>query len=104
MPILDSLSNIIQLGPASRYQSSSYPSQWDSKVPLLVRMIRTVHSDLWMFDEYPLTASAGKEYYAYTNSHGAVSVRVDGQLLGIKPDEFEIVQFAIVPSVQKQPL
>ena len=103
MPFYDEHDDIKDLGPAARYQSKYYPLTWNGKVPLLIRMTRTVHSDLWMIDEFPLVARAGQEYRAYTNSHGAISAWVDGQQLGVKPDEFEVTQWAIVTNVQRQP-
>jgi hypothetical protein len=35
---------------------------------------------------------AGEEYECWTNSHGAVTgICANGQRLGVKPDEFEVV-------------
>ncbi|MFH1110953.1 MAG: hypothetical protein V1790_17405 [Planctomycetota bacterium] len=51
-----------------------------------VRLPRAVHSDLPWSD---LSAPPGV-YLAESNPYGALSVRcADGELLGIKPDEFE---------------
>ena len=39
----------------------------------------------------PLIAKAGKPYKAILNKHGALSARVNKELLGLKPDEYEII-------------
>ena len=53
-----------------------------------VRILQTVKSDLpWMSN---LKAEPGV-YDAYVNPHGAVSVKIDDEFLGIKPNEFEWV-------------
>ena len=53
-----------------------------------VRLPRCVRSELPWLDLY---APVG-EYLAESNPHGALAVRcADGELLGIKPDEFELI-------------
>jgi len=58
--------------------------------PLKVYLPRMVHGD-WPIGHH-LIAEAGI-HDAVQNKHGAVSVVLkDGQLLGVKPDEFEYIQ------------
>jgi hypothetical protein len=78
--------------PALRHQAEGYPAQWAGRVPLRVRMVKTATAC------YPFgildraEALKGKEYDVYVNSYGAASAIVGpDSLLGIKPDEFEIV-------------
>lgn len=69
-----------------------YPARYNDRVPKTVRMTRGARSDL--FAQHDLTAKRGKEYPAWTNRHGAVSaILPDGNKLGLRPDEFEVVEF-----------
>lgn len=53
-----------------------------------IRLLKTLRSD-WPFSNLSVPAGI---YEAEMNQHGAVSVRArNGQLLGIKPGEFEFV-------------
>ena len=80
-------------GPAFENQAKEYP--WPGRVPVRVRMNFTVHADWPLSTIRPphLTAEGGKEYDAYTNRYGAVSVWLGDKLLGVKPREFEVVEF-----------
>ena len=81
-------------GPAFEDQAPDYP--WPGSVPVRVRMTKTVHSDGWwgyISAAARLRAVFGQEYEAYTNRYGAVSVWVMGEKLGVKPDEFQVVEF-----------
>lgn len=88
-------------------QSERYPSRWQGRVPAQVRLIRTVHSTLFLAfpDSELLIAHAGRHYPVYVKPHGAISAWIptaDGQLdrLGLKPDEFEITGWyaSLLPS------
>jgi len=73
-----------------------YPKQWEGKVPLKVRMLKTVTSDLPMIfpDSADMITVAKNEYYVYVNSYGAISAFLpNGKQLGLKPDEFEVIEF-----------
>jgi len=74
-------------GPAIKWRSDSYP--WGVQIPVKVRMRRRVTSD------FPpvIMARAGEMYYAHTNSHGAVSVWIGEKKLGVKPGEFEVIEW-----------
>ena len=54
-------------------------------------MVATVRPD-WPARGRP--AVAGEIYEAWTNSHGAVSAILPDGHLGVKPDEFEIVEWS----------
>jgi len=77
--------------PALHHQSDSYPDRFKGRVPLRVRMLRTVGPDFCFLAPNIEPAQRGVEYPAWTNSHGAVCRAVDGKAdLGLKPDEFEV--------------
>lgn len=74
----------------------TYPHYWEGKVPLKIRMKGTVTSDLPFFfpDSADLLCIQGNEYYCWVNSYGALSaILPNGQQLGLKPGEFEVVEF-----------
>lgn len=83
--------------PALKEQSGSYPARWNGRVPLRVRMLKTVRSD-WVFGQ-ALVAREGEVYDVWVNRHGAVSVILEEGMerqvkkLGVKPDEFEVVDW-----------
>ena len=84
--------------PALDFQSEHYPERFNGKVPKRVRLLRTIHSDLTAFiasGEF-LFGVVGQEYDCLVNSHGAVSIvsaLYRDSMLGLKPDEFEVVEF-----------
>ncbi len=74
-----------------------YPARYNKQIPLRVRMKETVMSDLPLFvpgsEETP-PAIKGNEYYVKVNSYGAVTALFEsGACLGLKSDEFEVVEF-----------
>jgi hypothetical protein len=78
--------------PALESKSEHYPAEYLGRVPKRVRMLRTVRSE-WPFSAHR-GAYKGDEYDADVNRHGAVSVYVeDGGLLGVKPGEFEVIEW-----------
>lgn len=83
-----------QCSPALRWQSDTYPERFDGRVPRRVRMLANVGDDLpWfanLIGDRVITAVCGREYDVYVNSHGAVSAVIDGVMLGIKPNEYEV--------------
>lgn len=83
-------------GPAVRHQSDHYPPRFAGLVPLLVRPTMVVRPD-WPI---PLIDPKARDmavvptevYPVWTNSHGAVTAYLpDGERLGLKPNEFEVV-------------
>lgn len=84
---------------ALKFQSTDskhpYPSRYNGKVPLKVKMNKTVLPDSFPFiRQEHLRAEINKEYYVYVNSFGAVSaIMKDGKQLGLKQWEFEITQW-----------
>ena len=90
--------NIEKYGPALKVQSEYYPASWHSKVPKKIKMAKTVTSSSKPFysinNEPTLTAENDKEYECWVNSHGAVAaIMPDGRHLGLKPYEFEIIEW-----------
>jgi hypothetical protein len=84
--------------PALHSQSKDYPARFMGRVPKTIRMRRTVQPDEPLRSLDPewsrVIAEHSMLYPAYTNSHGAVSAVLDeGRKLGVKPDEFEIVEW-----------
>ena len=76
--------------PALILRSEHYPKTFEGRVPLRVRMLETVRSEMRWSKIAP--AYSGHLYEVWVNSHGAVAVvHEDGQVLGVKPDEFEVV-------------
>jgi hypothetical protein len=84
--------------PALSKQSELYPQRYEGRVPLRVRLTKTVTADVM---PYPLCLTQdhlamviGQEVSVWVNSHGAVAgIDAEGRCLGLKPDEFEVVQF-----------
>lgn len=82
--------------PALAFQSEHYPAAWHGKVPKRVLMAKTVRPDFpanltWPSDS---CCDEGQEYEVLVNSHGAVSARLEnGKNLGLKPYEFEVVEW-----------
>ncbi len=81
--------------PAMKGIAPDYPARFKRRVPKVVRMLMTVASDvIWVQEYNGLVAEIQMLYPAWTNSYGAVSVVLDdGRRLGVKPDEFEVVEW-----------
>ena len=86
---------IAKTSTALNEQSKHYPASWFGKVPLKIRMAKTVTPDLpIMLSVKQQWAQKSIEYYVYCNPHGALSVIFpDGKKLGIKPFEYEIIEW-----------
>lgn len=88
-------------GPAMDWRSHLYPAAYRDRVPKFVRTPRAVASDIpfaaliyRVAGETIPSTEAGGVYPAWTNSHGAVAaVLPDGRGLGLKPGEFEVVEW-----------
>jgi len=89
------IADVMMQGGALSYKSEHYPNRFEGKVPALVLMKKTAESDLPAFLSKDLPkAIEGQEYWVNVNSHGAVSVIFpDGQQLGVKPDEFDVILY-----------
>ena len=85
--------------PALTTQSKHYPARWNGRVPKRIKMLMNVRPDAWCGaigqGGGPGTILRyGETYDAWTNSHGAVAgYCANGCKLGVKPDEFEIVEW-----------
>lgn len=95
-------------GPALRHQSDWYPEHFDGRVPRRVRMLMTVRPDfpfLLPAERRDMVAERGATYEVQCNSHGAVTAILgDGEkeLLGLKPAEFEIVEWHDTETVLRE--
>ena len=84
--------------PALKHRSEIYPDRYGDRVPLRVRLTKTVTADVM---PYPLCLTqehlafvVGQEVPVWVNSHGAVAgIDAHGRCLGLRPDEFEVVQY-----------
>lgn len=89
---------------ALKFQSEHYPLEWAGRVPSRVKVTasRGVRPDGYMglWPEYRgLVCLFGEEYDAECNSHGAVAaIFPDGRVLGLRPNEFEIIAWHEVTS------
>ena len=90
--------------PALKWQSdkggrSNYPANFRGRVPLKVKMAKTVQSDLMEFKKEleikdDTVALMDNEHYVWVNSYGAVSaILPNGQKLGLLPSEFDVVEW-----------
>jgi hypothetical protein len=87
----DKTANTQTDSPALREQSELYPVKWSGRVPKRIRMLKHVEGD---FPIPPFAvAYSGKEYDCWVNSHGAVAANTEHGMLGVKPDEFEVIEF-----------
>lgn len=70
---------------------ASFPSRFYGRVPKVIMMKCDVRSEV---PGERLTARDGLSYLAWTNKYGAVSaIFPNGQILGVKPAEFDVVEF-----------
>lgn len=84
--------------PALSVLSEHYPPNRFGRVPLKVQMACNVRSEL-PFSKPGTIARNGEEYYVWCNSHGAVSAILDnGECLGLRPCEFNITEWHILPT------
>lgn len=88
---MEKVIEVVNSSPALTVRSEHYPPRYQDRVPLKVKATRYVTPDLPFIG----TASCIREgeYYVWVNSHGAVAaIMEDGEKLGLKPDEFEVIE------------
>jgi len=74
--------------------SFAYPAHWEDKVPLKVQMRKSVFPDFLFLAKPGTSTTIGEEYYVWVNNYGAVSAILEnGEQLGLKPDEFRVIEF-----------
>lgn len=84
---------------ALAYKSQHYPKDWNGRVPKRVRMLDTVSPDTpFRLANLGIVARSPKVYSGQVvdvtvNSHGAVSATTNDVKLGLKPAEFEVVDW-----------
>ena len=75
-----------------RWTDKGYP--FGNRIPLAIRLTRTVRPDFPMNVGRSAVGSEGYIFPAWTNSYGAVAALMsDGKLLGVKPNEFVVVEW-----------
>lgn len=96
----DTQKSIVMSSPALlvRHDSNdrfAYPANFRGRVPLKVRLAKTVTSDLPAFmPGAKVKAEKDSEQYVWVNKHGAVSaVFEDGEKLGLLPQEFDVIEW-----------
>lgn len=83
------------VGPALTHRGEGFP--WPGRIPLRVRMVKRVWPDFPFLLQGPVCAAEmGQEYDTWTNVYGAVAVWVNGEKLGVRPDEFQVVEWYTV--------
>lgn len=95
MPTNDQLKTSLD-SPALKVRSELYPASWHQRVPKRIVMAKTVRSDFEFIvtREKRMIAQIGVEYDCWVNSNGAVcAILEDGDLLGVKPYEFEVIEW-----------
>lgn len=76
---------------SNRSGKAAYPPEWETKVPLIVTMLKTVKPDMPFLCAEDTICKEGEQYYVWVNSYGAVSAILEnGEQLGLKPDEFSV--------------
>jgi hypothetical protein len=97
--------------PALEWQSNkkgdfAYPANFRGKVPLKVKLAKTVTPDLMEFSailgiKKDTVALKDNEYYVWVNSYGAVTaILPNGERLGLVPSEFDVTEWHIVPKTK----
>lgn len=82
--------------PALHHRAIDAGYPFGNRVPKTIRMRQTVTSDLAFLlpNDHDQVAVVQAKYPAWTNSYGAVcAVFPDGRKLGVKPNEFEVVEW-----------
>lgn len=88
--------------PALKEIDNDYPKHWLNKVPKRIKAIANVKSDLPVpVRDSDFEVAKGKVYDAWVNSYGAVAAirESDNECLGMKPGEFEVVEWWIPKEV-----
>ena len=81
--------------PALKHQSEIYPANYRGRVPLKIRMAKTVYPDLpFLCKRKDTVATVDEVYECWVNSHGAVAaICRNGETLGVKPGEFDVIEW-----------
>lgn len=80
--------------PALTMRSAGYPPQWGNRVPKRVRLTADVQPVIGeLIQKKTPKGQRGQEVEVYVNSHGAVAAIIDGSLLGLMPQEFEVIEW-----------
>ncbi len=80
--------------PALRIRKLGYPARFEGRVPRLVRTRQVIRSDIPSLAPPACVARPENVYLAWTNSYGAVAAVLSDGKLGLKPDEFDVIEWA----------
>jgi hypothetical protein len=81
---------------SNRKGRAAYPANFRGRVPLKVKLAKTVTADFSNFfpNKKHIKAIKDNEYYVWVNSYGAVSaILPNGEHLGLLPSEFDVVEW-----------
>lgn len=99
MNTTDKTLEIALTSPALTAQSNAsgrdaYPANFKGKVPLKVKVAKTVMPDLPFLAKSTTVCKLNEEYHVWVNSQGAVSaIFPDGEKLGLLPSEFDVTEW-----------
>jgi len=84
--------------PALKHQSEIYPANYRGRVPLKIRMAKTVYPDLPFLckrhDTVATVATVDEVYECWVNQNGAVAaICRNGESIGVKPGEFDVIEW-----------
>ena len=88
-----------QESSALSWRDSSYPACYRGRVPWKIRVLKEIKSDIpaiWAIkpNDPATVLHSGDIVECRVNMYGAVAgIRANGELLGLKPGEFEVIQF-----------
>ena len=72
----------------------AYPKVWGGKVPFKIKATMTIRPDMPFLAKAGTIVHQGQEYYVWVNKHGAISAILgNGEQLGLKPDECEVIEY-----------
>ena len=73
---------------------SEYPAKYRGRVPLKVRVAKTVPPDMPWLAKANMICKKDEEYHVWVNSQGAVSaILPNGEKLGLLPSEFDVTEW-----------
>lgn len=108
--VIEKMYSVALTSPALKWQSDrggrfNYPANYRGRVPLKVRVAKTVHPDLMEFASIlkiknDTVCLKDNEYFVWVNSYGAVlAILENGEMLGLLPSEFDVTEWHTQPNL-----
>lgn len=74
---------------------AQYPAKFKGRVPLRIRLTKTIIPDLaYVSNESIDMLGGGEEYYVWVNAYGYIyAILPDGKNLRLKPDEYDVIEW-----------